>query len=79
MKYLGHVISKEGVTIAPEKISAVATFSEPKTQKDVRSFLEMCNYYEKFVQSNSSSPILAYIDINKPFEIICAKNTQTGR
>ncbi|CAC5362607.1 Retrovirus-related Pol polyprotein from transposon 17.6 [Mytilus coruscus] len=105
VKYLGHVISKEGVKVDPEKTSAVATFPEPKTQKDVRSFLGMCNYYRKFVQSYSkittpltellkkdvqirwtlqcqiafdnlktrltSSPILAYADMNKPFEIIC--------
>ncbi|CAC5362518.1 unnamed protein product [Mytilus coruscus] len=40
VKYLGHVISKEGVKVDPEKTSAVATFPKPKTQKDVRSFLD---------------------------------------
>ncbi|VDH89527.1 Hypothetical predicted protein [Mytilus galloprovincialis] len=43
VKYLGHVISKEGVKVDPEKTSAVATFPEPKTQKDVRSFLVICD------------------------------------
>ena len=59
IKYLGHIISKHGVRTDPEKTKAVSTFPLPKTQKDVRSFLGMCNYYRKFVQNYSkiTSPL----------------------
>ena len=50
VRYLGHVLSKDGVRVDPEKTSAVADFPVPKTVKQVRSFLGMCNYYRKFVK-----------------------------
>ena len=59
IKYLGHIISKHGVRTNPDKTKAVSTFPVPKTQKDVRSFLGMCNYYRKFVKdyANLASPL----------------------
>ena len=53
VKYLGHVITKEGVKVDPTKTSAVSTFPVPKKQNEVRSFLGMCNYYRKFVKNYS--------------------------
>ena len=59
IKYLGHIISKHGVRTNPDKTKAVSTFPVPKTPKDVRSFLGMCNYYRKFVKdyANLASPL----------------------
>lgn len=59
IKYLGHIISKHGVRTDPNKTKAVSSFPVPKTQKDVRSFLGMCNYYRKFVKDYAklSSPL----------------------
>ena len=48
--YLGHVISKEGVSADPEKVRIVQEFPVPNTQRDVRSFLGLANYYRKFVK-----------------------------
>ena len=50
LHYLGHIISKNGIRTNPKKTEAVSTFPVPKSQKDVRSFLGMCNYYRKFVK-----------------------------
>lgn len=45
VNYLGHVISKEGVSTDPGKISAVADWSRPTSVTDLRSFLGFASYY----------------------------------
>ena len=35
----------------PWKISAVKDFPVPRNMKQIRSFLELCNYYRKFVRN----------------------------
>ena len=37
--YLGHFISREGITVDPSKIEAVKSFPTPQNQHDVISFL----------------------------------------
>lgn len=61
--YLGHVITKTGVKAEVAKTDAVKTFPTPKSTKDVRSFLGLCNYYRKFIQGYSSliSPLTALL------------------
>lgn len=53
VKYLGHVVSGQGVAIDPEKISAVKDWPIPQNKKQVRSFLGFCSYYRKFVKGFS--------------------------
>ena len=50
VKYLGHVVSKEGVSPDPDKISAIKEYPVPRSIKDVRAFLGLANYYRKFVK-----------------------------
>ena len=38
-KFLGHIVSPNGVQADPEKISAVAEWPEPRTVSELRSFL----------------------------------------
>jgi len=53
IRYLGHVVSREGIKTDPEKISAVRDWPIPRTKKQVRSFLGFCSYYRKFVRGFS--------------------------
>ena len=39
MNYLGHVVSKEGVSTDPDKIKAVTEWPQPTTVTEIRSFL----------------------------------------
>jgi hypothetical protein len=50
-KYLGHVITKDGIEVDEEKTAAVSNFPRPKNVHDVRSFLGLCNYYKRFIRS----------------------------
>jgi hypothetical protein len=51
LKYLGHVVSKEGVATDPDKVAAIKSWPTPKSGKDIKSFLGLAGYYRKFVQN----------------------------
>ena len=50
VEYLGHIISSEGVTTDPRKIEDIRYMSTPVNVGDLRSFIEICSYYRKFVK-----------------------------
>ena len=50
MKYLGHVITSNGIKPDPELIKAVKKFPEPRKIKDVQSFLGLTGYYRRFIK-----------------------------
>ena len=49
LRYLGHIVSAQGVEPDPEKISAVSEWSQPMTDKELRGFLGLAGYYRRFV------------------------------
>jgi len=53
IKYIGHVLSKDGVRIDPSKTGVIDSWPQPKTVKQVRSFLGMVNFYKRFVNRYS--------------------------
>lgn len=54
LEYLGHIISGQGVEMDPKKVEAVMAWPVPKTQKQVRSFLGLVGYYQRFIQGYAS-------------------------
>jgi len=54
VKYLGHVITADGISTDPEKTTAVAEWPVPQSKKQVRSFLGFYSYYRKFVKGSLS-------------------------
>jgi hypothetical protein len=53
IKYLGHIIDKQGIRLDPKKVEAVQTWPVPKNVHDVRSFLGLVNYFRKFIEHYS--------------------------
>ena len=53
VKFLGHVVSREGIATDPSKVAKVRECPEPKCVRDVRSFLGLTNYYRKFILNYS--------------------------
>ena len=50
LKYLGHIVSKEGIATDPRKIEAIHNWPCPKTVTDICSFTGFTNYYRKFIK-----------------------------
>ena len=48
--YLGHVVSRQGVSTDPEKIKAVAQWPTPRGLKDLQAFLGTVGYYRQYIQ-----------------------------
>jgi hypothetical protein len=57
--FLGHVLSGAGIRPDPKKIQTIREWEVPRTQKGVRSFLGLANYYRKFIRNFSkvASPL----------------------
>ena len=55
VKFLGHVLSQDGVRPDPEKVSAVRDYPRPTSLTELRSFLGAAGYIgQKFVQNFAS-------------------------
>ena len=53
IQYLGHVVTKEGISVDPEKIRAIEDWQVPKDLTDVRSFMGITRYYRRFIEGFS--------------------------
>jgi transposase InsO family protein len=51
MRYLGHIITQQGIKPDPDLIKSVINFPQPKRVKDVQSFLGLTGYYRRFIQN----------------------------
>jgi hypothetical protein len=49
IKYLGHIVDKQGIRPDPKKVEAVQTWPVPKNVHDVRSFLGLVDYFCKLI------------------------------
>ena len=51
VRFLGHVVSAQGVAPDPDKIQAVRDRYVPQTVKEVRGFVGFTSYYRKFINN----------------------------
>jgi len=53
VRFLGHVVSKDGVLPNPDNVDKIIKWPVPKTVTDIRAFLGMGNYYRRFIPKYS--------------------------
>jgi hypothetical protein len=45
MEYMGYIVSAGKISVSTKKVEAVADLPMPTTHKEVRSFVQFCNFY----------------------------------
>ena len=48
-QYLRHLVSEKGFELLPEKLESIHKMPAPRTAKEVKQFLGLIGYYQKFV------------------------------
>jgi hypothetical protein len=49
VKFLGHTISKNGISVDPSKVQEAMDWKPPKSVHQIRSFLGLAGYYRRFI------------------------------
>ncbi|KAI4871629.1 hypothetical protein NFI96_008439, partial [Prochilodus magdalenae] len=70
VKFLGHVVSKDGIQPDPRNVQSVADWPTPHTPTEVRAFLGLCSYYRKFIRNfaHHAAPLHALTEKNVSFQ-----------
>lgn len=68
--FLGHIVSPEGVSCDPEKVSEVADWETPQNLTELRAFVGLATYYRKFVPgfARVAEPLTALTRKGVPYE-----------
>jgi len=79
VKYIGHIVSKDGIEPDPTKIEKVTNWPRPTTPEEVRQFLGFICYYRTFVKdfSKIARPLTDLIPTLKKTKRCKAKSTPT--
>lgn len=49
VKYLGHIVSGDGIKTDPKKVQAIQEFVRPRNLKNLQSFLGVCIQYSQYI------------------------------
>ncbi|GJS27981.1 putative reverse transcriptase domain-containing protein [Tanacetum coccineum] len=53
VQFLGHVIDCQGIHVDPAKIESIKDWASPKTPTEIRQFLGLAGYYQRFIEGFS--------------------------
>lgn len=68
IKYLGHIITKDGTKPDPDIIYAIENFPRPNNVKEIMPFLGLVGYYRQFIKH--------FADISEPLNALRKKNNK---
>jgi hypothetical protein len=68
VKFLGHTIFKDGISVDPSKVQEVMDWKPPKSVHQIRSFLGLAGYYCRFIPDFSRIP--------KPMSVLLKKGVK---
>ena len=52
-QFLGHVLTPEGISVDPSKVQDVLNWKSPKSVDQIRQFLGLAGYYQRFISKFS--------------------------
>jgi hypothetical protein len=70
VSFLGHIISKGGISVDPSKVKSVLSWNTPQNVSDIRSFLGLAGYHRRFIEgfSKIAKPMIELFEKGKTFE-----------
>ncbi|KAM0708516.1 hypothetical protein Q7P35_005168 [Cladosporium inversicolor] len=70
VKYLGLIITPDGLKMDPVKVEAVQTWETPRSVRDIQAFLGFANFYCKFIRGFSliAAPLTAQTKKDHTFQ-----------
>ena len=54
LRFLGHIVGKDGIKVDPAKISVVQNWPQPQSLKELQGFLGLSNYFRRFIKDYST-------------------------
>jgi hypothetical protein len=68
--FLGHVVSKGGISVDPSKVQDMLSWKTPTSVGDIQSFLGLVGYYRRFIEgfSKISKSMTELLEKDKQFE-----------
>jgi len=78
VKYMGHILSKQGISPVNSKLDAIRLAPRPKDVSQLRSFLAMLDYYSKFIKDISSKLHPLYQLLSDKIEWFWTKECETA-
>jgi hypothetical protein len=68
--FLGHVVSKGGISVDPSKVQDVLSWKAPTSVSDIQNFLGLAGYYQRFIEgfSKISKPMTELLQKDKQFK-----------
>ena len=70
IRYLGHLISGDGVEPLPKKLESIKKMPPSTTPKEIKQFLGLVGYYRKFIPrfADIAQPMTNLTRLDQPFE-----------
>src|SRR5207248_4080521 len=67
IKFLGHIIGRDGRKVDPDKVEKVKNYSRPENISQLRGFLGLASYYRKFIKdfSKKAKPLTKLLEGTK--------------
>ena len=79
-EYLDVIVGNGTLRTAPDKIAAVRDWPLPETQKQIKSFVQFCSYYGKFIHhfSDCVAPLTDTCRKNLPGNVVHTEATNAA-
>jgi hypothetical protein len=68
--FLGYITSNGGISVDPAKVKEIVAWSIPTTVMDIRSFLGLVGYYQRFIEgfSKIAKPMTSLLEKGREFK-----------
>jgi hypothetical protein len=71
MEYMSYNVSAGKISVSTKKVEAGAAWPVPKAEKEVRSFVQVCNFYARFIHhfSDLTAPLTDLLRKSQPQKV----------